>query len=163
MIDVRLFLKRDTSGEYSRFEAADECGALKYTIRGKHIALGESIRIRDTGGALVCKIRRLGFSALSAYTITAGGEIFRLNIMVSGGAASVRFRGISFFVRGGVIAGNYDIVDADNSVICAVYKDFAKRCLTLTINLEERELFCIAAAVCIDSLSAHAVPALQMT
>ena len=162
-MNVRLFLKRDTSGVYSRFEVADDRGMPKYRVCGKRTASGESVRICGMDDKPVCRIRRLGFSALAAYTITAGGETVRLNIAVSGGAASVRFRGISFFIRGDVIGGNYDVLDADNSVVCAVYKDFAKRCLTLTIELEERELFCIAAAVCIDSLSTDAVPALQMT
>ena len=70
---------------------------------------------------------------------------------------------ISFMTRGDVVAGNYDILDADNSIVCVVNKDFAKSTLTVTVEMEDRELFCIAAAVCIDSLSMNVVPALQMT
>lgn len=160
---VRVFAKRDTSELNSRFEIFSETGEQKYTVRGKHTPSGESIRIRDNNGDAVCRIRRLGFSSLSAYTITVNNESVRLNIAMSGGAASVRFRGISFMIRGDVIAGNYDILDADNSIVCVVGKDFANRTLTLTIEMEERELFCIAAAVCIDSLSISALPVLQMT
>ena len=112
---------------------------------------------------VVCKIRRLGFSALSAYTVKVGGETARLNIAVTGGVASVRFHGISFMTRGDVAAGRYDILDADNSVVCVVGKNFANGDLALTVEMEDRELFCIAAAVCIDSLSMNVVPALQMT
>lgn len=162
VICVRLFVKRDTSELYSRYEIADELGAPKYAVRGKHTPSGESIRIRNNAGETVCRIRRLGFSSFSAYTITVGGETVRLNIALSG-VPAVRFRGISFFVRGDVACGNYDILDADNSVVCVVNKDFVKCTLTLTVNMEERELFCIAAAVCIDSLSKCAQPALQMT
>lgn len=121
------------------------------------------MQIRDKSDAAVCRIRRLGFSALSAYTIKVGAESARLNIAMGSGAASVRFHGISFMTRGDVVAGNYDILDADNSIVCVVNKDFAKRTLTLTVNMEERELFCIAAAVCIDSLSTNVQPVLQMT
>lgn len=162
MITVKLFLQRDTSQLYSRFEVLDEKCAPKYLVRGKHKPSGESMRIRDHSGAIVCKIRRLGFHTFSAYSISVGCETARLNIAVSGGVSSVRFRGISFVVRGDVAAGSYDILDADNSVVCVVQKDFAKRVLTLTVNMEERELFCIAAAVCIDSLSMEMTPALQM-
>ena len=160
---VRLFLKRDMSAIDARFEVCDDTGGSKYTIRGKHTPSGESIRIMDLSGASVCKIRRLGFSALSAYTISAGGESVRMNIAVSGSAATVRFHGISFMIRGDVLSGSYDILDADNSVVCVVNKDFAKCTLTLTVNMEERELFCIASAVCIDSLSNCTQPALQLT
>lgn len=163
VINLRLFLKRDISDLNARFEVMDDRGELKYTVRGKHLPSGESIRIRDNSDTTVCKIRRLGFSALSAYTITAGYESMRLNIVQSGGVASVRFHGISFMIRGDVIAGNYDILDADNSIVCVVNKDFSKSALTLTVEMTERELFCIAAAVCIDSLSMNVQPALQMT
>ena len=163
VMNMKVFLKRDTSELYSRFEVYDERGVPKYAVRGKITPSGESIRIRDKNGAAVCKIRRLGFSSLSAYTVTAGGETVRLNIAQSGGIASVRFHGISFMVRGDVLTGNYDILDADNSVVCVVQKDFVKCTLTLTVIPEERELFCIAAAVCIDSLSGCTQPALQMT
>lgn len=159
---VKLFLQRDTSELYARFEVLDEKGAPKYLVRGKQKPSGESLRIRDLHGAIVCKIRRLGFHTFSAYSISVGCESVRLNIALSGGAALVRFRGISFVIRGDVMAGNYDILDVDHSVVCAVSKDFAKRALTLTIDMAERELFCIAAAVCIDSLSMTPLPALQM-
>lgn len=163
VITVRLFVKRDTSDVSARFEVCDESGERKYVVRGKHTPSGESIRIRDNHDAAVCKVRRLGFSALAAYTINVDGETVRMNIVQSGGAASVRFHGISFMIRGDVVTGNYDILDADNSIVCVVNKDFAKRTLTLTIEMEERELFCIAAAVCIDSLSMDVQPVLQMT
>lgn len=160
---MKRYVKRDTSELYSRYETLDENGCLLYRVRGKQNPSGEHIRISDMNGAIVCKIRRLGVSAFSAYTIKVGGETARMNIAASSTAAAVRFHGISFIIRGDVIAGSYDILDADNSVICAVYKDFVKNALTLTVNLEEREIFCIAAAVCIDSLSVEPTPALQMT
>ncbi len=160
---MKVFLKRDTSGLYSRFEILDDRGRLKYTVRGKNTPSGEYVRIRDKDEAVVCKIRRLGFSALSMFAIRADDETVRLNIAVAGAVATVRFRGISFCIRGDVLTGNYDILDADNSVVCTVYKDFAKRTLTLKMSSEERELFCIGAAVCIDSLSVNTTPALQMT
>lgn len=158
---VRLFIKRDTSDANARYAVYDESGNPKYSVRGKHTPFGEGIRILDEQKA-VCRIRRLGFNALSAYTVKVGGETARLNIAVSGGVMTVRFHGISFMTRGDVAAGRYDILDADNSVVCVVGKNFANGDLALTVNMEERELFCIASAVCIDSLSACALPALQM-
>lgn len=159
---VRVLIKRDTSGLDSRFEIFDAGGEPKYTVRGKHTPSGESIRIRDIDGNIVCRIRRLGIGSLGAYTVTAGNETIRLNIAFSAGTAAVRFHGISFMVRGDAASGNYDIVDADRSLVCAVSRDFAKRTLILTIDVEERALFCIAAAICIDSLSPEVSPVFQM-
>lgn len=161
VMTVRLFVKRDTSELYSRYEVFDQCGELKYTVRGKHTPSGEFVRIRDRKDAAVCKIRRLGINSLSAYIIRSDSENIRMNIVLAGAVATVRFRGISFCIRGDVIAGNYDILDADNSVVCAVCRDFTKGALTLTVNVEERELICIAAAVCIDSLSPDTTPVYQ--
>ncbi len=160
---MRLFVKRDTGGLNARFEVFDEKGEPKYVVRGRHTPSGEIMQIRDKSDALVCRIRRLGFNTLSAYTIKVGAETVRLNIALGGDIASVRFHGISFIARGDVVAGNYDILDADNSVVCVVSKDFAKRTLTLTVEMDERDLFCIAAAICIDSLSMNVQPVLQMT
>ncbi len=147
----------------ARYQVADERGKLRYTVTGKHNPSGESIRICDTSGNVVCKIRSLGFTALSVYSISAAGESMRLNIAVGNRRASIRFRGISFFVRGDVLMGSYSILDADTAVVCTVGKDFARDCTQLMLNQKEREIFCLATAICIDSLNVCRTPALQMT
>ena len=162
VIFVKRFLQKDTSELNQRYLILDDLGRELYTVRGKHTASGEFIRIRDRRDNAVCKIRRLGINAFSAYSVRTDNEAVRINVVLSGGYVAVRFRGISFCIRGDAVAGNYDILDADNSVICVVNKDFVKRTLTLTINTEEREMICIAAAICIDSLSVNISPALQM-
>ena len=159
---MKRYLQRDTSGLSARYEVYGECGELLYRIRGKNTPSGESMRIDDRDDGTLCKVRRLGFQTLSAYSISLPGETVRLNIAVTG-LVAVRFRGISFSVRGDVLSGSYDIIDADRTVVCAVYRDFAKECTHLTIYNTEREILCIAAAACINSLTADAAPALQMT
>ena len=163
VITVKRYLQQDISDIGARYEVYDEKGGLIYRVRGKNTPSGESMRIIGPEGETLCKVRRLGFSALAAYSITIGGETVRLNIAVSGGAATVRFRGISFCIRGDVTSGSYDIIDADKTVVCCVYRDYAKGSLYLTINEKEREILCIAAAACLNSLRAEAAPALQLT
>ena len=97
------------------------------------------------------------------YSISAGNESMRLNLAVGNGRAAVRFRGISFYVRGDVFMGSYSILDADTAVVCEVGKDFAKGCIQLELMQKERELFCLATAICLDSLNVGSIPALQMT
>ena len=163
VIKVKLYLQRDISTVNARYQVADERGKLRYTVTGKHNPSGESIRICDTEGNTVCKIRSLGFTALSVYSISAGGESMRLNIAVGNRRASIRFRGISFFVRGDVLMGSYSILDADTAVVCTVGKDFVRGCTQLMLHQKEREIFCLATAICIDSLNVCQTPALQMT
>lgn len=159
---VKRYLQRDTSELAARYEVYGEQGELLYRIRGKKTPSGESMRIIDGQDGTVCKVRRLGFSALSTYSISFSGETVGLHIAAAGMVA-VRFRGISFSIRGDVLAGSYDIIDADCTVVCAVGRDYAKGCTHLTIYHTEREILCIAAAACINSLTADATPALQMT
>lgn len=160
---VKLYLQRDISTLNARYQVADEKGALRYTVTGKRNPSGESIRICDTNGDTVCRIRSLGFTALSVYSISAGGESMRLNIAAGSGRASIRFRGISFFVRGDVLMGSYSILDADTAIVCTVGKDFVRDCTQLVLNQKEREIFCLATAICIDSLNVCQTPALQMS
>ncbi|MBQ3265876.1 MAG: hypothetical protein IJH07_08905 [Ruminococcus sp.] len=160
---MKLYLQRDTSGLNARYQVADEAGRLRYTVTGKRTPSGDYVRIADTGGGTVCKIRSFGLSPLSVYSIRAGGETIRLHIAVTNGRAAVRFRGISFFVRGDLLLGSYSVVDADTAEVCAVGKDFIRGCTQLDLHQEERELFCLAAAICIDSLNVAGIPALQMS
>lgn len=160
---MKLYIQRDTSSIGARYQAADEKGNLRYIVTGKRNPSGESIRVKTPDGETVCRIRMLGFSALSIYSISAGNESMRLNIAAGSGRASVRFRGISFFVRGDVFMGSYSILDADTAVVCAVGKDYTRGCIQLDIRQDDRELFCLATAICIDSLSVGSIPALQMT
>lgn len=160
---MKRYLQQDVSDIASRYEVYGDRGELVCRVRGKITPSGESMRIVGLDGETLCKVRRLGFSALAAYSITIGGETVRLNIAVSAGRATVRFRGISFCIRGEVTSGSYDIIDADKTIVCAVYRDYAKGSTELTIYEKEREILCIAAAACLNSLRAEAAPALQMT
>ena len=87
----------------------------------------------------------------------------RINIAVGNGRAAIRFRGISFYVRGDVMMGSYSVLDADTAVVCTVGKDFARGCTQLALNQKDREIFCLATAICIDSLNVCQTPVLQMS
>ncbi len=158
-----LYLQRDTSDLGARYTVSDEKGVLRYIVTGRRNPSGESMRIRGVNGETVCKIRSLGFSSLSVYSISSGCESMRLNIAVGTGRAAVRFRGISFIVRGDVLTGSYSILDADTAVVCTVGRDFARESTQLLIEQNEREIFCLATAICINTLNVGHIPALQMS
>ena len=160
---MRMQLQRDTSGETARYLVFDEGGTMCGRISGRISPSGELMMISDCGNNILCKVRRLGFSSLAAYRIRTGTETVRLQAAVSGGMAMVRFRGISFSIRGDVMSGSYDIIDADQTLVCSASKDFGKGCVMLEIFQQERGCLCVAAAACIDSLTLDRTPALQMT
>ena len=145
----------------ARYLVFDEKGTLLYRVTGRRNPSGESMQICGVGGETVCRIRGLGFSALSVFSIVSDSESVRLNVAVGSGRAAVRFRGISFYVRGDVLMGSYDIRDADNTTVCNVGKDFTRNHIGVEILQNERDILCIASAVCIDSLAVVKAPVLQ--
>jgi uncharacterized protein YxjI len=156
-------LQRDRSGEQTRYLVYDEGGTMCGRISGRISPSGELMELSDCAGNILCRVRRLGFHTLSAYRIRTDTETVRLQAAVSGGVAMVRFRGISFSVRGDVMSGCYDIIDADQSLVCSAAKNYGKGAIRLEIYQQERGCLCVAAAACIDSLTLDRTPALQMT
>ncbi len=160
---VRYWLQRDRSDEKARYAVYDGRGRLKYCVKGTVKPSGEVMWLCDENGTAAGKIVRLGFNTFSVYRIRTDHETVRLGIAAASGRARVTFSGISFSIRGDVLSGSYEIIDADATVIASASKDFMKSCVQLTVNQEERELFCIGAAICIDSLTTERVPMPQMT
>ena len=161
VIGMKLFIQRDVSDADARYRIFDEKGQPLWRVRGRLTPTGESMRLRDEKGSILCRIRRLGFGSLSAYRLLTRRESVYLNIAVSGTAAAARFRGISYCVRGDIRTGCYDIIDADATVVCSVYKDHSRGCIQLTINDNQRDILCTAAVLCIDSLKQYTVPVMQ--
>lgn len=160
VIYVKIILKRDLSSDDARFEIFDELGALYLRAAGRRTPSGETIRLlRD--GETVAKIRGLDLSLLNTCIITTPTENVRLVITAAHGEMSVRFRGISFHLRGNVLSGSYDILDADNTTVAAVTKRFSQGYTEMTIYNSARELCCIAVLVCIESIAVDPTPALQ--
>ncbi len=157
---MKLYLKRDTSSDSARFEVLDERGDRYLTATGRRNPAGETVRLCRDGRA-IARIRDLNLSVLNAYGITTPSESARLILAIGGGTLSARFRGISFYIRGDVLSGAFDILDADNTVVCAVSKKLSKGYTELTVYNSQRELFCIASVICIESVASAATPMLQ--
>lgn len=164
VIIVKIYLKRDSSDFSSRYIIFDELCDEKYRILGKHIASGERMYILK-GEEKVAKIRNIQFTVFRSYSITVKNETIRLIITKTGADYTVNFRGISWHIRGDIIAKSYDILDADNTIVATNCKRFSP-CgdgYELNIFSDSRELFCIAIAVCIDSIAAVSQLTLQMS
>ena len=79
---MKLLLQRDIADVNSRYRVFGDRGEPRFDVTGKTTTSGMSMRICDNDGVVVCKIRGLGFTALSVYSIRVGGESIRLNISI---------------------------------------------------------------------------------
>ncbi len=159
---MKVFIRRDTSDEHARYLIDDEFENPLYNVTGRMTASGELMKIMSEGYT-AAKIRDMRLPVVRAYSVSYASENIKLFFTVRAGEVRVRFSGISWRIRGDVLGGSYDILDADSTVICTVYKHFSKNYSELTIFDTNRELFCIAAAICVESLNLERVADLQMT
>lgn len=160
VINVKYYLRRDVSQEAARFEIFDELGQLYCRAEGRRTTSGETLRL-IRGERTLAKIRDLSLTVLDTCSIVTDTESVRLLMTLSKGTLTVRFRGISFYIRGDVLSGSYDILDADNTTVAVISKDYANGCTAITVYNSARELFCLAALVCIERVASGMTPVPQ--
>ena len=159
---VRVFIRRDTSDIHARFTVYDEYENLMYHVTGKSTTSGNLMKV-VAEGFTAAKIRDLELPVVSAYSIAAQGESVKLFFSVRAGVIKARYAGISWRIRGDVLSGSYDILDADGTIICAVCEHFSRNYTELCIFDQSRELFCISSVLCVNSLSIEREAQLQLT
>lgn len=163
-MNVKLYLKRDNSSEFSRYIVLDELGVEKYSIVGRHLASGERMYILD-GEKKLMKIKDTKLYMLRSFYISQKSDAMRILIAYKGNDISVTFHGICWHISGDVLGKAYDILDIDNSVVASVSKSYSSgtQLFEININNEEKELFCIAGAVCVNSIATVHKMAAQTT
>ena len=151
---MKLYIKRDVSDAVSRFSVLDCDLKEKYRIIGTKSCFGEKLIIPDRGKTPLLCISRVVLPFCDAFFVSAKNEGYRLTVTKSRGAMSCRFYGISWRIRGDLITKSYDILDADNTVIATHIKRWSSSGFGCELNIfdESRELFCIAAVTCINSI-----------
>lgn len=164
VIIVIVFLKRDISDAFSRYNVYDDRGDIKYEVIGKHSASGEKINILKDGN-IVTKIRDFDFLLLNSFSISAFGDTIGILVTRNSKGISATFRSISWRVRGDLLKKNFDIIDADNSLVCSISSLPCENCTSYKIEVfsENRELFCIASALCFDLLKTAKEPMLSLS
>lgn len=152
---MKLFLRRDTSKESSRFIICDEQGADKYSVSGKRTASTDRMTICNTEGMPLVTVRVAPFHVFYAFSISDGHERFTMTATRMGNKIEFRFHGISWSLCQSCDLRSFEIIDADKSVVMLQSADrfLSTGALELTVYNEHRELFCIAAAICVNVLS----------
>lgn len=152
---MKLFLKRDTSCEHSRYIIFDECKREKYIVTGRRGASVDKMIISTVDGVPCVNIRIAPFHVFYAFSISGDKERFTMTAANFKHRTDYRFHGISWTLVRSCDMRSFEIIDADKTPVMLQLAD--SFCLTGTYNLEvyceARELFCIAAAICADVIN----------
>ena len=150
---MKLFLSRDTTMPHSRFVVADKCGHTKYVVTGKGTATIQHLVISAADGNSLVSIRVAPFSFFSAFVVSDYAERFLL--VANHQKIEYKFHGISWTLCRSRDTRSFEIFDADGTPVMLQLADnfISKGYYELDIFSEQRELFCIAAAICADMVN----------
>ncbi len=161
---MKIYLKRDTAFENSRYIVCDELGKQLYTVSGKHGTNSERMYIMQ-GENCISKIRNTSLALLRSCYVATGSGNFHMVITCSKDKIAITYHGIGFHIRGNVLEKSYDILDVDNTLIACVQKRFNthNEVLEININNDRYELYCIASALCLNTVCTNDALSLQTT
>lgn len=152
---MRLFLKRDTSFEHSRYIVYDECKREKYIVTGRRGASVDRMVISTPDGKPCVNIRIAPFHVFYAFSISNGSERFTMTASNLRGRVEYRFHGISWTLIKSRDLRSFELIDADTTPVMIQLADSFS--VTGAYNLEifckSRELFCISSAICADVIN----------
>ncbi|MGN0489708.1 MAG: hypothetical protein ACI4HO_10640 [Ruminococcus sp.] len=145
---MKLYIKRDKSSENSMFIVFDELCKEKYLVTGSK----DKLKLKNLKGETLLKIKRIPFPTLRTYSITAKSSNIKLVISSLKTAVNCYFYGIGWHIRGNIFIKSFDIIDADNSLVATHIRRFSPCGDGYELNVinEDRELFSIATALCVN-------------
>ena len=147
---MKLYLVRNIGDCEDRYSVFDNKGNEKYTITGKYGLLGDVMRINDKQGNRLFKILQSSSALpITVYNLSGNGE--RIHLIFNNMRKSYSLMNISWYILG--MAPQYEIIDADKTVIMRQTADPTGNGYMLEISCEQRELLCLAIAVCLNSIS----------
>ncbi len=155
-----MYIVRGTEEVSDRYFVFDNAGKQIYRVSGKYGLLGDAMYIFDENNKRVCKILQTSVQLpITMYYLTCGTDKLRLTFNHM--RKQYSFSGISWHIYG--LAPVYEIYDADKTVVMTQCPDSSGQGYMLQINCDSRQLLCVAAAVCINSIipSSEGAVALQ--
>ncbi len=148
-MNMKRYIKRDIGFGNSIFTVLDELGSELYKAE-KH---KNGIVLLSNDGEKLLKIKALHLPKLCAYSITDRNN--NIKFFMNPQKRSCYFYGTAWQVRGDVFSKSFDIIDADNSLVCAHEKSFSngRSCYLVTVEKDYNELLCLGTALCVESLA----------
>ncbi|MBQ2944131.1 MAG: hypothetical protein IJD93_05525 [Ruminococcus sp.] len=152
---MKLFLKRDNSAQHTRFIVCDHNGKEKFTVTGRRYAGADKMLLCSSDSTPLVTIRCAPFHVFYAFVVKDSSDRFAITATKSRRFIEYRFHGISWTLCLSGDGRSFEIFDADGKLIMSQSAD--KYLLTgayeLDIYSEQRECFCIAAAICANAVS----------
>lgn len=148
---MKLFIKRDVSPSGEDFVIFGESGDERYKTVCHNPKTSFNIAVSDSSGNAAAKIRRLSLAGANVFVIRAYKSRITLVVVPSKGGAYSYFYGSNWHVCGNIASKNFSVIDVDKSVVFSHIRH-SKYC-ELDIIDEKNELFCVAAAVCVNMLN----------
>ncbi|HCA05330.1 MAG TPA: hypothetical protein DEO32_05470 [Ruminococcaceae bacterium] len=148
---MKLFINRDLSSSSEDFVFFDESGGERYATRrlGSNKIVG--IKICGASGKTEAQIRRFAFGSANIFVLKARGARVTLAVVPSKNGAYSNFYGVNWHVCGNIATKNFSVIDVDKSVVFS-HTRRSKYC-ELEIADEKNEIFCVAAAVCVNLIN----------
>lgn len=141
---MKRYITRDKSAEDTLFTVFSELGEELYSVRRSK----KCVIMTDKTGERLLKIKKLPFPNICAYSITAGNN--NIKFFLNPRKQSSYFYGTPWQIRGDAFKKSFDIIDADNSLVCSHESSFkdGRSCYLLEIAEDRQELLCIGTAIC---------------
>ena len=161
VIFMKLHLKRDVSAGGAAFTVYDESGQLKYRVAevSTKVTKKTNLLVLDSVGETAAKIRRLPIVGTYTFVLRVKRAHLTFVFVPTKNGILSYFYGNNWHVNGNIAAKNFTIIDVDGSVILS-HRKHADHC-TLEIFDAENELYCVAAAVCVNLINTIEKPAVQ--
>lgn len=160
VIFMKFHLKRDCTKKGIAFTVFDESGNEKYrtvSVETK-VTKQTNLLLFDQNGAIAAKIRRLPIVGTYSFVLRVQkSHIIFVMVPVKRGILSY-FYGNNWHINGNIAAKNFTVIDVDKTLICS-HRRHADYC-TLEVFNRENELYCLAAAICVNLMNTVAQPAL---
>lgn len=145
---MKLFLKRDTSNETSRFLVFDDMGKEKYIIVGKSKNSKQTMFLSDKSENKLSTITLFEFS-MKYFSIKCDKRLYILMPYIKDKFAFIIY-GSTFRFMGDMISGRFSVIDVDKSIIMTQKRCWNKNGEVFEINIscEEQEIFILSMAIC---------------
>ncbi len=152
---MKLFLKRDNSSEHTRFIVCDHLGVEKFTVTGKRRATTDKMILSSADATPLVTIRSAPFHVFYAFSIKDSKDRFAITATKGRNFIEYRFHGISWRLCKSSDCRSFEIFDADGKLIMSQCADryLSTGAYELDIYSEQREYFCIAAAICANAVN----------
>ena len=151
---MKLFIKRELSASSCEFVVSDASGNEKYKVNRKQTKVTPNTvyRISDVNGeGVAAAIRRLPVVGTKTFVLKAYKTHVTFVMVPTQKGIYAYFYGNNWHIRGDIAAKNFEVIDVDNTEIFShkCHSDYGE----LTVVDEENELFCVAAAVCVNLIN----------